>query len=926
MQTPLRSFVTGNVINLSVILAGLILLALGLTLAREAWQARQMTVQMELTNAVVEALLDATDAQARERGLTAALLGSPTASEVPGELHVLRNEVDSHWLAVSQRMLTLDQNRSAPQSVKFRGKALHQALEHFKIIRTAVDEHLLGSGKEVTLEQWFEATTELNARAAALRQELMLAVRLPEQLMRLNFLVRDNGAKMAESAGQVRGLVAYYAAKKSPMPAEVRSRAEYSYRSARKHLSELVTAIEEMADNEMDGQGDIEKQLERLDPQLYQAAQKMLAAASDGNYPFTADEWYMITTEGINRMFSVIEVASDKIVTQLRVNARRELNAFLLFVVMAALAVSLAVMSLRRVRANAEQVFLQKEMAEAILNSVADAVIAVDANGYIRYINPIAEDLTGWQMSEAKHKHYKEIFRLYNRLHTSQTDPISACLQKNMVIILSEGHAIIDRNGEEIAIDDSCAPIRDLRGQVAGAVVVFSSKARQRNSDRILTYHATRDVLTDIFNRRVFENYLRELIQHASDSGMVHTLAFIDVDNFKVVNDSGGHAAGDQMLRQIVFIMKQHIRDTDVLARVGGDEFGVLFKKCDGDQAIKISEKLQDAVRELRFGWNDKTYQVGLSIGLVEIGAESAGVDELIREADAACYAAKEKGRNHIQLYSPQDMELARRQGQMQWVGRITDALDNDRLDLYCQEIRPLKQGLPIRGEILVRMHGQDDELIPPNAFIPAAERHGLMPDIDAWVVKTLSRKAAQVLQSNSNLHLNINLSGTTLSDPENIARLADVIQQNNIRPEQICFEVTETAAIASLDTTVNVMQRLRRLGFRFALDDFGSGLSSLNYLKSLPVDMLKIDGTFIRRLETDAVARAMVEGMVKIAELMQIHTCAEFVENDTALAWLNELGVDYGQGFLLHRPSPLDDCLSGYCDSHIDKSIRKSG
>lgn len=921
MQTQLRSFVTGNVVNLAVTLAGLILLAVGLVLARDAWEARQSIERMKQANAITETLLEATDAQARERGLTAALLGGKPPGRIPDELVVLRQEVDGHWSAVMQQMERVHDAANIASPIKVRTAALGRALRDFSITREQVDKHLRANGKSVSMARWFETTTTLNAEATALRQELMLAIPLPGELMRLNLLVRDNGAKLAEYAGQVRGLLAYYAAARVAMPEEAHQRAELSFQMAKQYLAELLVAIDGM-----DNPPGSDRQFEKPDSDLYKAGQEMLDAANDGEYPYTAEQWYALTTKNINSIFELIETASNLTVSHLQNKAHQELMALLLYAVLAAVAVIFAGMSLQRVRANAEQVFVQKEMAETILDSVADAVIAVDADGFIRYINPIAEDLTGWKLDEARHKHYSKVFRLYNRLHTSQTDPIGACLKEGMVIILSEGHALLNRNAEEIAIDDSCAPIRDQNGDIAGAVVVFSSKERHRNSDRILTYHATRDVLTELYNRRVFENHLRELIEHAEDSGVQHTLAFIDVDNFKVINDSGGHAAGDQMLRQIVFVMKQHTRGTDMLARIGGDEFGLLFKKCTGEQALRIAEKLQEAVRELRFEWGDNIYQVGLSIGLVEINADSGGVDELIREADAACYSAKEKGRNHIQIYSPQDMELARRQGQMQWVTRITDALDNDRFELFCQEIRPLKNGLPMHGEILVRMQGNDNELIPPNAFIPAAERHGLMPDIDRWIVENLSRKISPVLQSRPDMHININLSGTTLSDPEAVARLADIIRNNGIRPGNICFEVTETAAIASLDTTVMVMQRLRRQGFRFALDDFGSGLSSLNYLKTLPVDMLKIDGTFIRRLDDDVVARAMIEAITKIADLMNIHTCAEFVENDTILARLNELGIDYGQGYYFHRPSPLDECLARSYDIPTNKILGNSG
>ncbi|SCZ49058.1 EAL domain-containing protein [Thiohalomonas denitrificans] len=905
MQKQLRSFLTGNLINLSVALAGLILLVFGLTLGQNAWQSTRDISHTKRINGVVDALLAAADAQARERGLTSALIGSRSPGQIPDELAALRAEVDANWQHVNTQleMVATELAENGPNAIAARTRELQPALDAFAEIRARVDRQLTSGGEQVSMKRWFEATTELNARAAALRLELMLATGAPDELMRINLLIRENAARLAENAGQLRGLLAYYAASGEPMPDDQLEMAHFAYRLAHSNRSELMVST-----SELDGYPPLAQQLASLDGQTSDPGAQMLAAAVSGDYPLTADQWYQVTTRRINQIFALISTASAMAIEHLRERAHQNQVKLLIYLLLAAIAVALAMLSLRRVHTNAELLFFENEMRETILQSVADAVIAVDENGLIRYLNPIAQDLTGWTLAEAQGQHYSKVFQLYNRLHTSMTDPIATCIEHNMVIVLSEGHVLINREGAETAIDDSCAPIRNANGELGGAVVVFSSKERERNSDRILTYHATRDALTDLYNRRAFERQLRELIEHARTTGDCHTLAFIDLDNFKAVNDTGGHTAGDQMLRQIAFLMRRHVRDTDVLARLGGDEFGLLLKKCNGKQAFHVVGKLLEAVRELRFPWNGNTFQVGMSVGLVEIAEDSPVPDEVVREADAACYAAKEKGRNHIQLYSPENTELTRRQGQMQWVSRITEALDENRFVLFCQEVRPLKKHLPPHLELLLRMRDRDGELIPPNAFIPAAERHGIMPDIDRWVVESVSRKIGPLLQREPKLIININLSGTTLSDPDATDHLTDIIRQHGIPPARICFEVTETAAVANLETTAALMQHLRHQGFHFALDDFGAGLSSLTYLKNLPVEMVKIDGTFVRRLPDDPVAAAMIEAIGNIAGLMEICTCAEFVENETILDRLRELNIDYGQGYFFGRPFPLSE------------------
>lgn len=421
-----------------------------------------------------------------------------------------------------------------------------------------------------------------------------------------------------------------------------------------------------------------------------------------------------------------------------------------------------------------------------------------------------------------------------------------------------------------------------------------------------LSYQASHDVLTGLINRREFEARLERALSSAQHQGREHALCYMDLDQFKIVNDSCGHVAGDELLRQLTLHLQQEVRERDTLARLGGDEFGLLLENCPQDKALELAETMRKTVQDFRFSVDEKSFMVGVSIGIVMINHESDNVVSLLTAADAACYAAKDHGRNRIHLYQMQDSELARRRGEMQWVNRIHLAIAENRLQLYFQQIKSLQnteEGLHV--ELLLRMIDETGQCILPMAFIPAAERYHLMPMLDRWVMENSFRLCEAYIAPDADKLQTwaINLSGASLSDAGFVHYLKTHLEANPVLARTLCIEITETAAITNLGAANTFIKELKLLGCRFALDDFGSGLSSLNYLKNLNVDYLKIDGAFVKDMADDAIDLAMVEAINKIGHQMGLLTIAEFVDSERVLLKLKEIGVDFVQGNWIHKP-----------------------
>ena len=564
-----------------------------------------------------------------------------------------------------------------------------------------------------------------------------------------------------------------------------------------------------------------------------------------------------------------------------------------------------------KIRRTQEELFKEKERAQVTLESIGDGVVTTDVSGGIEYINPVAEQICGWNLDAAEGHSFEEVFCFLEEVTRQPVEsPVMQCLEKRHPISSDVNIVLVGKQGREFAIEFSASPIRDRFGGLVGVVVGLHDVTEMRELAQQLTHQATHDALTGLINRREFELRLKEALRSASSEGMEHALCYLDLDQFKVVNDTCGHIAGDELLKQVTARLREKVRKADTLARLGGDEFGVLLRDCGLPTAEKVSDELRKVVKEFRFSWEDRVFEIGVSIGLVPIDANSGTLTDILSAADSACYAAKEQGRNRVHLYQPDDKVLAQRHGEMQWVSRITTALEEDRLVIFGQRIQSLHNSAGDHWEILVRMRADDGGIIPPMAFIPAAERYHVMPTIDRWVLGRsfeLIAEYTKILEDRGPI-FNFNLSGQSLSDDKFWKFAIDLIDKLAINPEKICFEITETAAIANLTHATRFIAIMTGIGCRFALDDFGSGLSSFAYLKNLNVSYLKIDGGFVRDMVDDPIDYAMVESINHVGHTLGIKTIAEFVESEKILHAVKNLGIDYAQGYQIGKPVPIDD------------------
>ncbi len=551
-------------------------------------------------------------------------------------------------------------------------------------------------------------------------------------------------------------------------------------------------------------------------------------------------------------------------------------------------------------------VFQAKERAQVTLQSIGDAVITTDSEGRIDYMNPVAESLTGWENREAQGQLIGKVLTVVDEMTRERSEsPVARCLREGQVLGLAEHTVLVNRRGQEIAIQDSAAPIRDRAGNLIGAVMVFHDVSKERRLHRALHYQASHDALTGLINRREFENRLGLAVEESrSEAQARHVLLYLDLDQFKLVNDTCGHPAGDLLLKQITGVLQSRVRGGDTLARLGGDEFGILLQHCSLDQAMHIAETLRQAIRDYRFSWQDGVLTVGVSIGIVQITKEIPTVANVMSAADVACYSAKDSGRNRVQLYKPDDMPERHRE--MHWISKLTRARDESRFELFYQPIVPIGANAHEREhfELMLRLRDESGTIVTPAEFIPAAERYNIMPSIDRWVVRqALDRVVHRIASGVKPFTIAVNLSGTSLNDERFLEFLIAELTAGELAAGAMCFEITETAAIENLGNVVYFMRELKSRGCHFALDDFGSGLSSFMYLKNLPVDYLKIDGQFVENVTRDPVDRSMVAAISQVGRAMGIQTIAERVESPEVLAELARLGIGYAQGFYIAKP-----------------------
>jgi diguanylate cyclase (GGDEF)-like protein/PAS domain S-box-containing protein len=550
--------------------------------------------------------------------------------------------------------------------------------------------------------------------------------------------------------------------------------------------------------------------------------------------------------------------------------------------------------------ANLREVTAEKERIAVTLQAVGDGVITTGIDGRVTSLNAIARRLTGWG-DEAEGRPVAEVLQLVDG---PAPDLVTSCLMRDDLVAVDEDRRLLSKDGmSETAVRIKASPIRTADQRVIGVVIVLHDVTELAGLAQTLRYQSAHDDLTGLFNRRAFEEALGEAVHHSRRLGGAHCLCYLDLDQFKIVNDTCGHAAGDQLLQQLADQLRARVRGGDIVARLGGDEFGVLLFRCGLERAQRVADDLAGMFRSFRFAWDGSVFNVGVSIGLVpfEGGADPA---QILATADAACYLAKEDGRNRVYLARPGDVELASRHGEMRLTSHIQRALDESLFRLRFQKIAPLRGAAPLKGEFLVSMLSEEGALLAPAAFLPAAERFNMMPKLDRHVVRLALQLIAEDRPELRGVDtFSVNLSGQSLADESFLPFLVEQISNSGIDARRLCFEITETAVISHLGRALALIRRLRAMGCRFALDDFGAGLSSFGYLRSLPVDYLKIDGQFVRNMCSDPVNRSIVEAVHRVSGVMGLQTIAESVEDETTADALRELGVDFAQGWHFQRP-----------------------
>jgi len=568
---------------------------------------------------------------------------------------------------------------------------------------------------------------------------------------------------------------------------------------------------------------------------------------------------------------------------------------------------------LRELAASLEE---DRSLLSVTLEAIGDAVITTDAVGRITWLNPVAERLTGWTSPQAQGRALSQVFRIVDETTREPSpDRVKACLEQGRRLADAGDTLLLSRGGDEFGIQDSIAPIRREDGTVLGTVLVFHDVSEQRRFTGEMSWRATHDALTGLVNRTEFEARTARLLQAAHDSGGDHALLYIDLDQFKLVNDACGHAVGDQLLQQMARMLTDSVRTRDTVARLGGDEFALLMERCTVDQAQRVAQKLCDRMDDFRFVHEERRFRIGMSIGLVPLDRRWQTTAALQQAADTACYAAKEAGRNRVHTWFDTDAATRERQVEMQSVARIEHALDEDGFVLYAQRLAPLKPEASatagVHAEVLLRMRQGDGTLAAPGGFLPAAERFHLATRIDRWVLGHAVDWMLALDEPARIGMLGVNLSGQSVGDRSFHRWALELLAKAGPRIcGALCLEITETAAVTNLADAAIFIDEVRQLGVKVALDDFGAGAASFGYLKTLRVDTLKIDGQFVRDLVDDPLDEAAVRCFADVARVMGLTTVAECVDKPAVLDRMRAMGVDFAQGFLLHEPAPIGELL----------------
>jgi len=548
--------------------------------------------------------------------------------------------------------------------------------------------------------------------------------------------------------------------------------------------------------------------------------------------------------------------------------------------------------------------------AQFALDSFGEGVLTTDAHGVIDYLNASAETITGMRREDAVGQAFGAMLGFVDEHdRRALADPVQQCLATGNRVNLGRRSLLISRaTGGELGVEATASPIRGPDGDVAGVAVMLHDVSELRGLTQQMSYQASHDALTGLINRREFERRLGEALEVARAGRQGHVICYLDLDRFKAVNDTSGHLAGDNMLREVAAIVREGVRDSDTVARLGGDEFGILLVGCPLDKARQIADDIARSIGEFRFVWKDRIFSVGVSIGIVELTGESNSLEEVMSAADSACYVAKKQPDSRVHVYSSHDEVVARSRGEIQWLQRLQSALRDGFFELYIQPIEPARPGPPSGPalEVFVRLH-DEGQPVPPAEFFPAAERYRLMSMIDRWVLgSALAALSAGAIRLPAGRSLSINISGQTLADPSFLEFVVEELDRTGVQPAQICFEVAESSVIGNMEQARRFVDVLHGMGCRFALDDFGTDLGGFANLKQLPMDYLKIDGSFMRDLGRDTVSQAMVSAVVGMARTLNFRLVAEQVEDIAALEAARAMGIDFVQGHAIGRPKPL--------------------
>jgi len=552
-----------------------------------------------------------------------------------------------------------------------------------------------------------------------------------------------------------------------------------------------------------------------------------------------------------------------------------------------------------------------KLQARVTLESIGEGVITTDVAGIIDYMNEAAEQLLDCKRSMAIGKSLPELVALVDEIDGEALgDPVAQCLSERRRVSLGRRARLVAKHSRrEFSTELTASPIRAPDQDTAGCVVIFHDVTEMRGLAREMTYQASHDALTGLVNRAEFERRLDQALNAPRGEAVSHVVCYLDLDRFKAVNDSCGHMVGDNLLREISALLKHQVRDSDTVARLGGDEFAMLLVGCPLDKAIQIANDVCQAVSEYNFTWQDRVFDLGVSIGLVEIDQDSGTAETALNAADSACYIAKQQGRGRVHVYSARDELKARERGEIQWLQRVQHALKEQQFELYVQSIIATSGRIDTgpAAELLLRMNDESGKVVSPAQFLAAAERYQLMSHVDRWVTK-----AALTMLASDTPHLpegrscSINLSGQTLGDEEFLDYVVDLLDHTGVAPHKICFEVSETAVMNNIDHARRFINVLHGIGCRFALDDFGSGIGSFSQLRQLSIDYLKVDGSFTRDVDESSISRDMLSATINLSRSLDFLVVAEQVEDQAAFDTLRELGVDYIQGYIVERPHPL--------------------